>query len=91
MNPKHADRLTVLHDGEEIEVFNWVNIEQPSVVRGIGQIEQFDPQIGAGDSPTTPDAVTDWVAELLDAEYHINVERLGIEVVDVESEEVHVL
>ncbi len=91
MSLKHRDRITVHRDGEEIDVFNWVNLKQPAVVRGAGTIEKFDADIGAGDSPATPDYVTEWVAEELWHEFSIDVEDYGIEVVDVESDEVDVL
>lgn len=95
MNPQLRERLTVVKDGEEIEVFNWVNVKQPAVVRGNNPVvEKFDAQIGAGDSPKTPDAVTHWVAEELWHEFSISENDLrekGIDVVDVESEEVDVV
>lgn len=78
-------------DGEEVEVFNWVNIKQPAIIRGHNPaVETFDAEIGAGDSPRTPDAVTTWVAEELEMEYGINPEDHDIEVIDPESEEVEV-
>ena len=95
MNPNLQERLTVVKDGEEIEVFNWVNIKQPAVVRGHNPVvEKFDAEIGAGDSPMTPDAVTHWVAEELWHEFGISDNDLrekGIDVIDVESEEVDVV
>jgi hypothetical protein len=92
MRLQHRDRITVQRDGEEIEVFNWVNVQVPAVVRGGNPVvEKFDPDIGAGDSPIKPDAVTHWVAEELDVEFGIHPEDHGIEVVDVESDEVSVV
>ena len=92
MKPQLQERLTVEKDGGEIEVFNWVNIQQPAVVRGHNPVvETFDAEIGAGDSPMKPDAVTEWVAEELWHELGIEVEDHDIEVIDVESEEVEVL
>ena len=92
MNPRRRDRLDVVRDGEEIEVFNWVNVDRSAqVYAGAGQIEYFEGDIGAGDSSMTPDAVTKWIAEELSHEFNIYVEDHGIEVVDIESEEVDVL
>lgn len=91
VNLQHQDRIRVERDGEEIEVFNWVNISQPSVVRGIGSIETFDARIGAGDSGIEPEAVTEWVAEELWNEFGIEVEKHGIEVIDPTDDGVTVL
>lgn len=91
MNVQHHDRITVAKDDEEIEVFNWVNISQPAIVRGIGDIEKFHPDIGAGDSSMKPDAVTTWVAEELWHEFGIEMENYDIEVIDVESDEIQIL
>jgi len=78
-------------DGEEIEVFNWVNIQQPAVVRGHNPVvEKFDAEIGAGDGAKTPGAVTHWIAEELLHEFGIEVEDHGIEVIDPTAEEVTV-
>jgi len=89
---QHRDRITVHRDGEEVEVFNWVNIKQPAVVRGGNPVvEKFDAEIGAGDSSRTPEAVTEWVAEELWHEFGIEVADHGIEVIDVESDDVDVL
>jgi hypothetical protein len=89
---QHRDRIKVHRDGEEVEVFNWVNIKQPAVVRGGNAVvEKFDPEIGAGDSSRTPNAVTGWVAEELRREFGIEVADHGIEVIDVESDGVDVL
>lgn len=89
---QRKDRLTVARDGEEIEVFNWVNVSQPAIVRGSNPVvEKFDPDIGAGDSPMKPKAVTTWVAEELWHEFSIEVEDHDIEVIDPTAEEVDVL
>lgn len=92
LSPRLHDRLTVLRDGEEIEVFNWVNINQPAIVRASNPVvETFDADIGAGDSPRKPDAVSKWLADELRDEFNIDPEDHDIEVVDVESEEVDVV
>ena len=90
---RFRERLTVEIDGEEREVFNWVNVTQPAVVRGHSPtIETFEADIGAGDMPTTPDAVTQWVASELFYEFSIDVsKRDEIDVINIESEEVTVL
>jgi len=92
MNLKHNDRITVELDGEEIEVFNWVNVRQSAAVRGGNPtVEKFEPNIYAADSFQTPEAVTHWVAEELWHEFSIEVEDHGIEVIDPSDEEVAVL
>ena len=92
MKTQLRDRITVVKDGEEIEVYNWVNIKQPAIVRGNNPVvETFDCDIGAGDSTMKPDAITEWVAEELWHEFSISESDLrekGIGVIDVESEEV---
>lgn len=92
LKPQLQERLTVVRDGEELEVFNWVNVNQPAIVRGHNPVvDKYDATIGAGDASFEPDAVTTWVAEELEAEFGIDPADHGIEVVDVESEEVDVL
>lgn len=92
-NLRHRERLTARVDGEEREVFNWVTVEQPARVRGHNPVvEKYDPEIWAGDAGgLEPDAVTTWVAEELEREFGIDVSEQGIDVVDVESDEVTVL
>lgn len=95
MKLQRREQITVERDGEELDVFNWVNIKQPAVVRGHNPVvETFESEIGAGDSPETPDAVTHWVAEELFREFSItksDLQEQGIDVVDPTSEEVDVL
>lgn len=89
---RRKDRITVERDGEEVEVFNWANVRRFSTVRASNPVVSHDDtRIGAGDSTMKPDAVTHWVAEELDAEFSINPEKHGIEVIDVTSDEVTVL
>jgi len=86
------ERIEVERDGEEITVWNWVNVQQRAAVRGHNPVvDYFGADIGAGDMAETPEAVTPNVAEELDWEFNIDVENHGIEVIDPESEEVHVL
>jgi len=89
MNLQQRDRITIERDGEEIEVFNRVNIRQPAVVHGGNPpVEKFDAEIGAGDSPKTPEAVTEWVANELWHEFGIGVADHGIKVIDPDPDEV---
>jgi hypothetical protein len=90
MSLRHRDTIEARVDGEEVTVYNWVNLEIPYVIRGGTTSEQFEVKIGAGDSPRTPEYVTEWVAEDLWHEHSIEVEDYGIEVVDIESDEVDV-
>jgi len=92
IEPKLTERLTVRIDGEELEVYNWVNLKQPAVVRGHNPaVEKFAAEIGAGDSPMKPDAITEWVAEELWHEFNIVVENHDIEIIDPTDEAVTVL
>lgn len=91
MKLRQRDQLDVVRDGEEIEVYNWVNVSEHHTVRGGGEVNTNTTKIGAGDGTMQPDAVTHWVAEELWEECSINVVNRGIRVVDVESEEVDVL
>lgn len=91
MNPKLQDRITVRKDGEEIYVYNLVNIEQPAEVRGESEVRRHKAGIGAGDSFVPPEYVTEWVAQTLYDEFGIKVEDRDITAVDIESEDVTVL
>lgn len=92
MTLRHRDLITVERDGEEIDVFNWVNVSQPAVVRGGNPtVETFEANIGAGDMAKKPEAVTPWIAEELWHEFSIEVEDYDIEVVNPDNEEVRVL
>lgn len=95
-NLQRQDRITVVQDGEEREVFNWINVDrtEKALIRGGNpSIERFDddPEVGAGDSSMTPDAVTHWVAEELYHEFGVEPEHLGIDVIDPTDEGVDVL
>ncbi len=92
VDPQMMDRLTVYRDGEEIEVFNWVTVEDAARVRGYNPtVEHFEPRIRRGDGHQPPKAVTKWVAEELEDEYYIDPEEYGIEVIDVDSGDVEVM
>lgn len=89
---RHHDRIVVQKDGEEVVVYNWANITVPTVVRGGNpRVERFEPEIGAGDSQMKPDYVTEWVADEIWGEFGVDVEDHGIEVIDVESNEVTIV
>lgn len=86
------DRYTVLVDDEEMEVFNHVTIAQEHYVNSVNGYRTFDGPIKAGDGGIgEPDAVTERVATLLSDEFGIDVEDRGIEVVEIDSDEVDVL
>lgn len=94
MELQHRDTILVEHEGEEKEVYNWVNIErkQKASVRA-NSVDHFDedPDIGAGDSQSPPEYVTTWLAAMLGHEFGIDVTLHDIEVVDIESAEVQLL
>ena len=87
------DRLTVEHDGEEIEVFNHVSVAQYHYVNSVNGYETFEPDISKGDmgGGPSPEYVTERVAELLYHEFGIEVEQHGIEAIDLDADEVTVL
>ena len=81
-----------MKDGEEVEVFGWVNIQRHSLIRGSNPVvDHGEADIGAGDGRRDPDAVTHWVAEEVQSEFDIDVRDHGIDVVDPTAEEVDVL
>lgn len=84
------DRILVEKDGEEIEIFNHVSVSTHHYVNSINGYETFEPTISKGDmgDGPKPEAVTPRVAEMLRHEFHAEVEDLGIDVIDPESEEV---
>jgi len=86
---KHRDRLTVMRDGEELEVFNWCSLTQYHTVRPISS-DTWTPDIERGDGGTIPKYVTEWLADRLWYEYDVHVQDYGIEVIDIESDEVTV-
>jgi hypothetical protein len=91
-NLQRQDRITVLADGEEVTVFNWVNVQRGATVRGTNPIVQYhEPSIAAGDSHHSPEAVTHWIAAELRNEFNIDVSDHGISVIDPTDEEVTVL
>jgi hypothetical protein len=89
---RQSDTLTVDVDGEELEVYGWLNIERRTTYRGSNPVvAPGEPEIGAGDSRMKPEAVTHWVAEEVEADSGIDVEDHGIRVIDPTDEEVDVL
>lgn len=87
------DRLTVRDENdEEREVFGWATVEIAARVRGSNPVvDQFEPDIFAGDSRMKPEAVTHWLAEEIETEYRVDVRDHDIDVIDPTDEEVDVL
>lgn len=98
MSLRHQERITVEKDGEEIDVWNFLNVTLACQVRGGNPVtEEFpgDHRITMGGGGTEPDYVTSWVAEELWHNYDIDLfdghREFDIEVVDLEDDEVTVL
>jgi len=89
---ERGESATVMEDGDEIEVFDHVSVSTKHYVNSVNSYETFEPDVVKGDMGRgpQPEAVTERVAELLFAEFHIEVEELGIEVIDPQSDEVQV-
>lgn len=91
-NLQHRDRITAVVDGEEVEIYNWVNIKQPAVIRGGNpSVEKFQAEIGRGDARETPEYITHWVAEELDWAFGVDPSDHGITVVDPTDEDVQLV
>lgn len=102
MTLRHRETIDVGIDGEQIEVWNALNVTMAYQVRGGNpSAEKFPSEhviemLGGG---TEPEYVTTWVAEALWHEVGIDLglfnsdgsEEFDIEVVDIESEDVIVL
>lgn len=90
---EHGERATVMRDGEEIEVFDHVSVSQHHYVNSVNGYETFEPDIAMGDMGRgpEPEAVTKRVADLLWHEFSIEVEKEGIEVVDMSDSDIKVL
>lgn len=89
---RHMDRITVLEDGEEVEVFNHVSVEQKHYVRP-GGYDSFNGRIGRGDDPTNkrPLAVTPAVTDML-SDFGIDpASDYGIRTIDPDSQDVEVI
>lgn len=87
---RRRDRLTVMRDGEEIEVFNCCSLIQDHTVRPTTQ-ETWPPAIERCEAALIPEYVTEWLAHTLWHEYGVEVENYDIEAIDIESDEVTVL
>lgn len=86
------DRITVEKDGEEIDVFNHVSVENHHYVNSVNGYETFEPRIYDGDNPTQPpEVITERVADLLWAEWGIEAEDHGIDVIDPSDEDATVV
>lgn len=77
-------------DGERVDVYNHANVSTKHFVNAVGGHETFDPEVTT-DNGEQPDAVTRRLADYLWFEFDIDVEDLGIEVVDLEDDGVVVL
>lgn len=93
---KQQESFEVRIDGETIWLFNRVNVKKTQlgeVLNGYGTTETFDSEVelGGGDAPETPEAVTHWAAGALEREFGIDAEDRGIRVVDPTIEGVTVL
>lgn len=90
---EHGERATVVRDDEEIEVFDHVSVSTKHYVNSVNGYETFEPDIAKGDMGVgpQPEAVTERVADLLWSEFSIEVEDLGIEVIDPEDDDVQML
>lgn len=89
--PHLRDRIHVVRDGTEIEVYGHVTVSVLNYVRS-GSREIHVETIEAGDGGVNkPEAVTAELAETLRDEFGISVEDRGIQVVDVRSDEVDIL
>lgn len=86
------DRILVEKDGEEIEVWNHCSLQTRHYINSVNGHETFDPIITAGDSPDELDTyVTSRLASYLWNEWMIEVERLGIEVVNLSDDDVELI
>jgi hypothetical protein len=95
MTLRHRERITVERDGEELEVWNFVNVTMAHQIRGTGTLETFygSSAIERGGGHGEPDYVTTWIAEELQHEHGIDLpdDNFDIEVIDVESDDVTVI
>lgn len=88
---KRQDEIIVEYEGEVIKVYNWVNVTrtQSRVIYGIGSMDHYDdePKIGAGDNSVAPEYMTKWVADMIWNEFGVDVDTLGITVIDFEEDD----
>lgn len=86
------DRIPVVKDGEEIDVFNHVSVSTHHYINSINGYESFEPDVAKGDMGRgpQPEAVTPRVASLL-RDLGVDAESLGIEVIDPNSGGVEIL
>lgn len=89
MSTTYQDRIPVEVGGEEVEVFNHVTVPQEHYVNAINGYETFHGPVQAGDGGIgQPDAVTRRVANLLLDEFNLDVRDQGIDVIDLDAEDV---
>ena len=92
MRLRHRERIEVYHNGEEITVWNALNVDMPYQIRGSKLSKEAYPDLATieiiGGGPQ-PDYVTEWIAEEL---WHVfgidDLDVFGIEVIDVEADDV---
>jgi hypothetical protein len=92
-SPENRDRINVIRDGEEVEVFNHVCVSRHFYVNSVNGHEEFEADIAKGDmgDGPAPEYVTERVARLISDEFRVDVADHGIDVVDIDSEDVEVL
>lgn len=92
MSTPNRGRIRVRMNGEEVEVWNHVRVQQEHHINSVNGYETFTGSIFTGDGGREePDFVTSHVSALLWEEFGIEVKEHGIEEIDVGSEEVTVL
>lgn len=84
------ERYRVRHEGEEKTVHNTISYLRP--VRFYpNSVEKFEPQSIASGDGMSIEYVTASLAERVMMEDLIDLEAMGLEVIDVESDEVEIL
>lgn len=88
---RRRDLYHVMRDGEELKVYNWGNVQIHEQLSP-GQVERTQVFINAGDATWSPDYITQQFADQLADEYDgLRASEHGIEVVDLDDDEVTVL
>ena len=90
---QHGERSMVEVDGDEIEVWDHVSVSKHYYINSVNGHETFEPEVFEGDMGghgPQPSAVTMRVAATLD-DIGVDVDQLGIRVVDMSREDVQEL
>lgn len=95
-NLQIRDRIDVERHGEELEVWNFLNVTPALQFRGGGVVREDFPDeyhIEAGGANGPVDYVTDWVANEIQHELNIDLtdDKWDVEVVNVGADAVTVL